>query len=180
MYKHIDTVGDPGLDVPLPPKLCVRYTNPPPWLSRSTCAPPGLPPQHSSLAPLLPMGNPQAAVSHFLEGTHTLCQESEPFPAPSLTSLAWWRVSFLKTPPTCRVCRMVSLGFPCSLVPLRIHKHTPLEKTDMSTSSGKEDDPLPYVLSPISVIRRSCRRGSFLLPLSCTKCRSSYSGMRTT
>ena len=57
---------------------------------------------------------------------------------------------------------MVSLGFSCSLVPMLIHIHASSEKTDAHTSCGKDDGPQPWVLSVISVIHRSCRRGSFL------------------
>ena len=125
--------------------------------SLHSCPTPYVPHQAYPLALL-----PRSFAAHGQPLGCCLCQESKPFPAPSLTSLAWWRVSFLKTPPTCRVCRMVSLGFSCSLVPLLIHIHASSEKMDAHTSCGKEDGPQPCVLSLISVIHRSCRRQSFL------------------
>lgn len=85
-------------------------------------------------ASLLPVNNLQADDEPcFLKYTHTLCQESESVSAPSLTSLAWWRVRLLKTPPTCRVCRMVSLSFLCSLVHARTHVPTPSQKIGIYT-----------------------------------------------
>lgn len=122
------------------------------WLSRSMCAPPALPTSDLPSASLLPPHNPQADAPCFLDHTHTLCQESEPFLAPSLTSLAWWRVSFLKTPPTCRVCRMVSLCFPCSLVHVCIHIHTSSQKD--THRWWERPQPSHCVLSFISVMHR--------------------------